>query len=199
MSPIPTSPIPKTAPFAEEEIGLLNRVVGAATPIQRAWLAGFLAGLDASQGADASQATAAGVAAAEPAAPARPAEPLTIVYASESGNCEKLANDLAKASRKNGLKPNLIDMADLDLADITKAKRLVVIAATLGRGRAAGARHARLQHLDERRSTPPRRHRVRCGWPWGTRPTPSFAPSARRSTSASPALGAKRRGRPRRL
>jgi len=44
------SPIPKTAPFADEEIDLLNRVVGTATPVQRAWLAGFLAGLDASGG-----------------------------------------------------------------------------------------------------------------------------------------------------
>jgi sulfite reductase (NADPH) flavoprotein alpha-component len=71
---------------------------------------------------------------AQPAAPARPAEPLTIIYASESGNCEKLANDLAKAARKNGLKPTLIDMADLDLAELTKAKRLVFIAATWGEG-----------------------------------------------------------------
>ena len=31
------SPIPKTAPFAEDEIDLLNRVVGTANPIQRAW------------------------------------------------------------------------------------------------------------------------------------------------------------------
>lgn len=119
------SPIPKTAPFADEEIDLLNRVVGTASPIQRAWLAGFLAGLDASQGAET---------AAQPAAPARPAEPLTIVYASESGNSEKLASDLAKAARKNGLKPTIIDMADLDLTELAKAKRLVVIAATWGEG-----------------------------------------------------------------
>jgi len=120
------SPIPKTAPFAEEEINLLNRVVGPASQVQRAWLAGFLAGLDAS-------ALPAGV---EPqiSAPARPAEPLTIVYASESGNCETLANNLAKAARKNGLKPTLIDMADLDLAQLGAAKRLVVIAATWGEG-----------------------------------------------------------------
>ena len=69
-----------------------------------------------------------------PAAPARPAEPLTIVYASESGNSEKLAGDLAKAARKNGLKPTLIDMADLELSALTAAKRLVVIAATWGEG-----------------------------------------------------------------
>jgi sulfite reductase (NADPH) flavoprotein alpha-component len=118
------APIPKTAPFAEEEIDLLNRVVGTASPIQRAWLAGFLAGLDASGGAHLPQ----------PVAAARPAEPLTIVYASESGNSEKLAGDVAKAARKNGLKPTIIDMADLELAELTKAKRLVVIAATWGEG-----------------------------------------------------------------
>src|SRR5262245_55925653 len=118
------SPIPKTAPFAEEEIDLLNRVVGTASPVQRAWLAGFLAGLDAS-----------GVAVLpHPAAPARPAEPLMVLYASESGNSEKLAGDLAKAARKNGLKPTLIDMADLELSALTAAKRLVVVAATWGEG-----------------------------------------------------------------
>ena len=118
------SPIPKTAPFADEEIDLLNRVVGTATPVQRAWLAGFLAGLDASGGTPA----------VHPAAPARPAEPLTIVYASESGNSEKLAGDIAKSARKNGLKPTVIDMADLDLAALTSAKKLVFIAATWGEG-----------------------------------------------------------------
>src|SRR6478736_6491563 len=119
------SPIPKTAPFAEEEIDLLNRVVGPASANQRAWLAGFLAGLDAAT---------AGVVAPQPAAPARPAEPLTIVYASESGNSEKLAGDLAKAARKGGLKPTIIDMADLELATLASSKRLVVIAATWGEG-----------------------------------------------------------------
>jgi sulfite reductase (NADPH) flavoprotein alpha-component len=121
------SPIPMTAPFAEEEINLLNRVVGPASALQRAWLAGFLAGLAASTGT-----AAAGE--AQPSAPARPAEPLTIVYASESGNCETLANNLAKAARKNGMKPTLIDMADLDPAELSAAKRLVVIAATWGEG-----------------------------------------------------------------
>jgi sulfite reductase (NADPH) flavoprotein alpha-component len=119
------SPIPKTAPFAEEEIDLLNRVVGPASANQRAWLAGFLAGFDAAS---------AGAAAPQPAAPGRPAEPLTIVYASESGNSEKLAGDLAKAARKNGLKPTIIDMAELDLSALASAKRLVVIAATWGEG-----------------------------------------------------------------
>jgi len=116
-------PIPKTAPFGDEEIELLNRVVGTASPTQRAWLAGFLAGVEVSSGG-----------APQPAAPALPAEPLTIVFASESGNSEHLANEVAKAARKNGLKPSIIDMADLDLAALAKSKRLVIIAATWGEG-----------------------------------------------------------------
>jgi sulfite reductase (NADPH) flavoprotein alpha-component len=114
--------IPKSAPFSEEDVELLNRVVAPASPVQRAWLAGFLAGVGHAIGD------------AQPAAPAKPAEPLTIVYASESGNCEKLAGDMAKQARKLGFRPSVVDMADLDRADLAKAKRLVVIAATWGEG-----------------------------------------------------------------
>jgi sulfite reductase (NADPH) flavoprotein alpha-component len=116
------SPIPKTAPFAEEEIELLNRVIGTATATQRVWLAGFFAGLEAS------------TAAPQPLAPPATAEPLTIVYATESGNSERLAADLGRVARKNGLKPTMVDMADLDVATLASARRLVVIAATWGQG-----------------------------------------------------------------
>jgi sulfite reductase (NADPH) flavoprotein alpha-component len=115
--------IPKTAPFGDEEIDLLNRVVGPASETQRAWLAGFLAGVEASTGNT-----------LQPAAPPVAAEPLTIVYATESGNSERLANDLAKSARKNGLKPSVVDLADLDVGTLSKTKRLVFIAATWGEG-----------------------------------------------------------------
>src|SRR5260370_36160789 len=72
--PASLSIIPKSAPFPEDEIDLLNRVVGSASPTQRAWLSGFLAG--ATQHVP-----------PQPAAPARPAELLTILFASQSGNC----------------------------------------------------------------------------------------------------------------
>ncbi len=115
--------IPKAAPFTEADIEALNRVVGTATPVQRAWLAGFLAGLDQAHPA-----------VQQPAAPPQAAEPLTILYATESGNSERLANAAAKAARKQGLKPTVVDMADLELATLAKAKRLIVIAATWGEG-----------------------------------------------------------------
>jgi sulfite reductase (NADPH) flavoprotein alpha-component len=119
--------IPKAAPFTDEEIELLNRVVGVATTTQRSWLAGFLAGLETT-------------AVPEPAAvaPSSGGEPLTIVYATESGNSEKLAADLGKAARKAGLKSSIIDMADLDVATLASARRLIMIAATWGEGEPPG-------------------------------------------------------------
>jgi sulfite reductase (NADPH) flavoprotein alpha-component len=117
--------IPHTAPFSEEDVELLNRVVSSATAVQRAWLAGFLAGAEQTAGnAQAANASAA--------------EPLTILFASESGNSEKLASETAKLSRKLGFKPNVVDMADLDLAALGAAQRLVVIAATWGEGEPPG-------------------------------------------------------------
>lgn len=118
--------IPRSAPFAEDEITALNRVVGPATAVQRAWLAGFLAGLDAANAPAQPQ--------AQPAAPPRTQEPLTILFASESGNSERLAADAAKLARKAGFKPVLLDMADLDPAQLASVRRLLVIAATWGEG-----------------------------------------------------------------
>lgn len=114
--------IPKNAPFSEEEVDLLNRVVGPASPVQRAWLSGFLAGAE-------SVGTAV-----QPAAAPRTAEPLTIIYASESGNSEKLAADMAKEARRHDFKPSVVDMTDLDVAALAKTRRLVAIAATWGEG-----------------------------------------------------------------
>lgn len=119
--------LPRTAPFGDQERAHLDAALGAATPIQRAWLAGFLAGLDSAAGQS-------GAAAVAPAAPPKAAEPLTILFASESGNSEKLASDVGKLARKQGFKPKIVDFADLDLATLPKTGKLVAIVATWGEG-----------------------------------------------------------------
>ena len=116
--------LPRTAPFGDGERASLDAVLGAASPTQRAWLAGFLAGLDA----------AGGQPAAAPAAPPKAAEPLTVIYASESGNSEALAGNVAKLARKQGFKPKVVDFSDLDVATLPKAGKLIAIAATWGEG-----------------------------------------------------------------
>lgn len=120
--------LPKTAPFAAEDIDVLNQLVQRSTPLQRSWLSGFLAGLDAAQG---------GVpqAAAAQSAPAqRPRVPLTILYGSESGNTETLALKAKKLAAKLNYDARVVDMADADPAQLTKVKNLIVYISTWGEG-----------------------------------------------------------------
>jgi len=115
--------LPKSAPFTTEEIDVLNGLVGRATPLQRAWLAGFLAGLDAAQGQ-----------AVQPHAPARPKAKLTILYASESGNAEGLALKARKSAQKLGFDVRVLDMGEAELAALEKVENLLVYASTWGEG-----------------------------------------------------------------
>ena len=71
--------LPHTAPFAEEQIAALNRVISVTTAEQRAWLSGYLAGLQAANDPQAAVA----------AAPPAKRVPLTILFGTESGNAEK--------------------------------------------------------------------------------------------------------------
>ncbi|HVX34885.1 MAG TPA: flavodoxin domain-containing protein [Hyphomicrobium sp.] len=122
MTAIPL--LPRNAPFLPEDIDMLNKVVAKTTPQQRAWLAGFFAGFEAAQGGAAQAAVPA----------AKPRVPLTILYASESGNTEALAGKAKKAAQKHGLDAKVFDMADAELSLLTKSKNIVVYAATWGEG-----------------------------------------------------------------
>jgi sulfite reductase (NADPH) flavoprotein alpha-component len=115
--------LPKTAPFSAEDIDALNAVVGRSTPQQRTWLAGFLAGIEAAQNP------------VVPAvAPPKVRAPLTILYGSESGNAESLALKARKSAAKLGFDAKVFDMADVDMASLSKAQNLLVYVSTWGEG-----------------------------------------------------------------
>ena len=113
--------LPNSAPFEQSDRQKLGSVLALANATQRAWLAGFLAGLDAQPGADT-------------AAPAAATTPLTILFASESGNSEALAHRIGKQARKLGFKPKITDFAALALDTLPQAQNLLVVAATWGEG-----------------------------------------------------------------
>ena len=116
--------IPNSAPFSAAEISALNTVVGRSTPEQRAWLSGYLAGFAAASPQP------------QPVASMPPRErlPLTILYASESGNSEGLAYAAKKSAAKQGFDARVLDMADADISGLAKARHLIVYAATWGEG-----------------------------------------------------------------
>jgi sulfite reductase (NADPH) flavoprotein alpha-component len=118
-----TALLPKTAPFAIEEIEALNALVGHSSPLQRSWLSGFLAGVDAAYGS-----------AQPPAAAPRAREKLIVVYGSETGNAESLALKARKMAEKQGFDAKVLDMADATPETLASTKNLLVIASTWGEG-----------------------------------------------------------------
>jgi sulfite reductase (NADPH) flavoprotein alpha-component len=122
---MPTAPLlPKTAPFQEEQIAALNHVISVTTAEQRAWLSGYLAGLQAANDPQA----------VSPAAPPAKRAPLTILFGTESGNAEALAAQVRKAATKLGFAPKVVDMADFTPTQAAATENLVVIASTWGEG-----------------------------------------------------------------
>ena len=121
---MPSLPLlPETAPFPADQINALNNIMSATSAEQRTWLSGFLAGYQA--------ATAPQPAAAAP--PARRA-PLTILFGTESGNAEALADAARKAAGKLGFAARVLDMADATPAQVAGVQNLLVIASTWGEG-----------------------------------------------------------------
>ncbi|HBK08224.1 MAG TPA: sulfite reductase subunit alpha [Acetobacteraceae bacterium] len=116
--------LPATAPFADEHIAALNRVISVTTPEQRAWLSGYLAGIQAANDPGA----------AAPAAPPAKRAPLTILFGTESGNAESLAAQARKVAAKLGFAPKVIDMADFTPAQAAATENLLIVASTWGEG-----------------------------------------------------------------
>jgi sulfite reductase (NADPH) flavoprotein alpha-component len=116
--------LPAGAPFGADEISALNRVFSTSTAEQRAWLSGFLAGVQAANAP----------AQAVPAAPPKARVPLTILFGTESGNAEALAARARKAATKLGFAVKVVDMADTTPAQMAEVANLLLIASTWGEG-----------------------------------------------------------------
>ncbi|HTI83653.1 MAG TPA: flavodoxin domain-containing protein [Acetobacteraceae bacterium] len=115
--------LPETAPFPADQIVALDRIISGSSAEQRTWLSGFLAGY---QAATTPQPTAV-------APPARRV-PLTVLFGTESGNAEALADAARKAAGKLGFAARVLDMADATPAQIAGAQNVLVIASTWGEG-----------------------------------------------------------------
>lgn len=112
----------QAAPFDAALAGDVRALVARLSPAQRAWLSGYLAG---------SLGTAVSAA---PAAPAAAGHAVTILYGTQSGNCDGLAKRLAARLAAAGHAARVLDMLDCRKADLEQAARLLVIVSTHGDG-----------------------------------------------------------------
>jgi sulfite reductase (NADPH) flavoprotein alpha-component len=113
--------LPEHAPFSPEQRRTIDSLVQSLDSIQRGWLSGYLA------------ATGSGPVSGAVAAPA-PASKLTVLYGTESGNSEVLADRTAKEAKKRGFQASIKNMSDISPADLSKISNLLVIVSTWGDG-----------------------------------------------------------------
>jgi len=112
--------LPNTAPFAPDQVQWLNGFLPNLQPDQLTWMEGFIGGLRASKG---------GVATTSAVTPE-----LTVLFGSESGNSEGLADQTVKTATKSGFKAKAVSMADINPAKLKGIENLLVIVSTWGEG-----------------------------------------------------------------
>ncbi|MDL9946043.1 sulfite reductase subunit alpha [Gordonia sp. ABSL11-1] len=103
---------------------------------QKAWLAGFLAGINTRiampAGAPPAGVPVGGTATVDAAAPG--GIPLQIVYGSQTGTAEWLSEQAEALAREHGFEPVRCDLDALDITALSAVRRLLVITSTYGEG-----------------------------------------------------------------
>lgn len=122
---------PSHSPFRPEQQQLAEKLVASLSHDQATWFSGYLAGL---QSAGAFGGAAFAGAAGTPVGATGEKPKLTVLYGSESGNSEALADQTKKRAEQHGFKAKVVNMADTDPAAIAKVENLLVIVSTWGDG-----------------------------------------------------------------
>lgn len=112
------------SPFNEEQIQLLNTLLPKLTSSQQLWLSGYLTALTSS---------ATNVLESQELAEQAPVQ-VTILYGSQTGNGQGLAEELAEKLNAQGYKVILSSMAEFKQNTLKKLKYLFIIVSTHGEG-----------------------------------------------------------------
>lgn len=102
--------IPEDAPFSVD---------------QKTWLSGFLAGLNSRLIASSSEPAAGGQ---------QQGQPLDILYGTQTGNAEGVAQEAAEMAAANGFSPRVAELDAIDMDALAAMKHVLVVISTYGEG-----------------------------------------------------------------
>ncbi|WP_409293848.1 assimilatory sulfite reductase (NADPH) flavoprotein subunit [Peribacillus sp. SCS-26] len=116
------------SPFNEEQAELLNRLLPSLTETQKIWLSGYLTASQSGTGTGAAQ-----TAKAEAPAPAVSRE-VTILFGSQTGNAQRLAEKSKHQLEAEGFKVTVSSMNDFKPNTLKKLNNLLIVVSTHGEG-----------------------------------------------------------------
>ncbi|MEM5019494.1 assimilatory sulfite reductase (NADPH) flavoprotein subunit [Bacillus subtilis] len=119
------------SPFNQEQAELLNRLLPTLTESQKIWLSGYLSAQSVSA-QEAAGAPAAAVSAEAPA-PAVSKE-VTVLYGSQTGNAQGLAENAGKQLEQSGFQVTVSSMSDFKPNQLKKVNNLLIVVSTHGEG-----------------------------------------------------------------
>lgn len=115
------------SPLSAEQIQQFNHLIAGLTPEQASWVSGYLAGVTAArQGGSA-------VGGASAAVPGHGPE-VTVLVGSQTGNSDKVAQELKARALARGLKAHVKSMGDYKFPQLKNEKNLLVVVSTQGEG-----------------------------------------------------------------
>ncbi|TWL98169.1 Sulfite reductase [NADPH] flavoprotein alpha-component [Bacillus licheniformis] len=120
------------SPFNQEQAELLNRLLPTLTASQKAWLSGYLAAVQTADAAAALETLPAEAPAASPVQPV--SKEVTILFGSQTGNAQGLAENAAKTLTERGFQVTVSSMSDFKPNQLKKLKNLLIVVSTHGEG-----------------------------------------------------------------
>ncbi|WP_095497252.1 assimilatory sulfite reductase (NADPH) flavoprotein subunit [Paraferrimonas haliotis] len=122
------------SPLEENQIQSLTQLTQQLSPLQQAWVSGYLAA-SASAALQATTYAEATTANTDTSAPTTAAQPtLTILYGSQTGNCKALAQTLFQQTQQQGVTSELVSMAEFNPRKLKDEQGLLVLVSTHGEG-----------------------------------------------------------------
>lgn len=123
------------SPFNQEQVELLNRLLPTLTETQQIWLSGYLTALHRAPAAEATQQLAPVAAEAISTGTGKAvSKEVTILFGSQTGNSQRLSEELSRKLKEQGFEVNLSSMSDFKPKGLKKVQNLLILVSTHGEG-----------------------------------------------------------------
>lgn len=147
------------SPFNQEQVDLLNRLLPTLTESQQVWLTGYMFARQAAAGTPSAEAVVQAISESPKLeemvsvsqVPAASRE-VTILFGSQTGNCQRLATGMARKLEEQGMQVTLSAMNKYKTNGLKKVENLLLVVSTHGEGEPPDNARALHEFLNSKRA-----------------------------------------------